>query len=65
MFIAAIGLIVAGLMSGQASAGQTNIAVTANFTDAAKEIATAFKKTTEDDAMNAKQSAISARAAAA
>ena len=43
MLAAAIGLFAGLAISAQAMAGQTNIAVAANFTDAAKEIAAAFK----------------------
>jgi molybdate transport system substrate-binding protein len=39
------------LLGGQAWAAQTNVAVAANFTDAAKEIAAAFKQKTGDDAI--------------
>jgi molybdate transport system substrate-binding protein len=54
-----IGLIVAGLglaaaylwSSGAAFAASTNVAVAANFTEAAKEIAAAFKTKTGDEAV--------------
>lgn len=46
---AAIGLTVAGVAAGPALAAQTNVAVAANFTEAAKDIAAAFKQTTGDD----------------
>jgi molybdate transport system substrate-binding protein len=54
-----IGLIVAGLglaaaylwSSGAALAASTNVAVAANFTDAAKEIAGAFKAKTGEEAV--------------
>ena len=39
------------LVSGNAFAGDTNVAVAANFTDAAKEIATAFKQKTGHEAV--------------
>jgi molybdate transport system substrate-binding protein len=39
------------LASGPAAAAQVNVAVAANFTEAAKEIATAFKQNTGDDAI--------------
>jgi molybdate transport system substrate-binding protein len=47
-FLAAtLGLLfVSSLVGGPASAAQTNVAVAANFTDAAKEIAAAFKQKT-------------------
>ena len=51
MLAAAIGLFAAFAIGGQAIAGQTNIAVAANFTDAAKEIATAFKAKTGHEAV--------------
>jgi molybdate transport system substrate-binding protein len=50
LFGAAIGLLAASLLSAQAMAGTTNVAVAANFTEAAKEIAAAFKAKTGDDA---------------
>jgi molybdate transport system substrate-binding protein len=48
---AAIGLLAGLAISAQAMAGQTNIAVAANFTDAAKEIAVAFKAKTGHEAV--------------
>lgn len=39
------------LLSGTAAAAETNVAVAANFTDAAKEIAAAFKARTGHDAV--------------
>jgi len=51
MLAAAIGLFAGLAISAQAIAGQTNIAVAANFTDAAKEIAAAFKAKTGHDAL--------------
>lgn len=48
---AIVGLLVLPMLGGEASAGQTNVAVAANFTDAAKEIATAFKQKTGNDAV--------------
>lgn len=51
LLAAAIGLFAAFAIGGQAIAGQTNIAVAANFTDAAKEIATAFKAKTGHEAV--------------
>jgi molybdate transport system substrate-binding protein len=42
---------IAFLVSGNAFAGETNVAVAANFTDAAKEIATAFKQKTGHEAV--------------
>jgi molybdate transport system substrate-binding protein len=47
---AATGLLLLSL-AGSATAGQTNVAVAANFTDAAKEIATAFKEKTGHEAV--------------
>jgi molybdate transport system substrate-binding protein len=49
--MAAFGLIVALVIAGAASAGQTNVAVAANFTEPAKEIATAFKAKTGHEAV--------------
>lgn len=48
---AIIGVIVAFTLQSQAMAAQVNVAVAANFTDAAKEIATAFKAKTGHDAV--------------
>lgn len=48
---AAVGLAVAGAAAGPALAAQTNVAVAANFTDAAKDIAAAFKQKTGDEAV--------------
>ena len=48
---AAFGLIASVLIAAQASAGQTNIAVAANFTKPAKEIAAAFKAKTGHEAV--------------
>ena len=45
-----IGFVAACCFQQRADAGQTNIAVAANFTEAAKEIATAFKAKTGHDA---------------
>ena len=45
---AALGLLAAAI--GPASAGQTNVAVAANFTEAAKEVAVAFKAKTGHEA---------------
>jgi molybdate transport system substrate-binding protein len=47
---AVIGLVAACCFQQRADAGQTNVAVAANFTEAAKEIATAFKAKTGHDA---------------
>lgn len=47
----ALGIAVASLAGTGAFAAQTNIAVAANFTDAAKEIAAAFKQKTGHDAV--------------
>ena len=49
--MAAFGLIVALVIAGAASAGQTNVAVAANFTEPAKEIAAAFKAKTGHEAV--------------
>lgn len=49
--IAAVALVATGLIAGQANAGETNVAVAANFTDAAKEIAAVFKEKTGHDAI--------------
>jgi molybdate transport system substrate-binding protein len=48
---AVFGLIAALLTTEEASAGQTNVAVAANFTNAAKEIAAAFKTKTGHEAI--------------
>ncbi len=50
-FAAAVGLWALCLAGGPAVAAQTNVAVAANFTEAAKEIATAFKQKTGHDAV--------------
>ncbi len=47
----AFGVALAFLVSGNAFAGETHVAVAANFTDAAKEIAAAFKQKTGHDAV--------------
>lgn len=47
----AVGLVVAGSPVAPAFAGQTHVAVAANFTDAAKEIATAFRQKTGHEAV--------------
>lgn len=44
-------LVLSAVATGQAFAAQTTVAVAANFTEAAKEIATAFKQKTGDDAV--------------
>jgi molybdate transport system substrate-binding protein len=51
MLAAAFGLFAGLAISVQAMAGQTNIAVAANFTEAVKEIAAAFKAKTGHDAV--------------
>jgi molybdate transport system substrate-binding protein len=51
MLAAAFGLFAGLAISAQAMAAQTNIAVAANFTDAAKEIAAAFKAKTGHEAV--------------
>jgi molybdate transport system substrate-binding protein len=50
-WMAAFGLIAAVSFGGEASAAQTNVAVAANFTDPAKEIAVAFKAKTGHEAI--------------
>ena len=50
VILAAVGL-AACVFGGTAMAAQTNVAVAANFTDAAKEIAAAFKAKTGDEAV--------------
>ncbi|EJW09748.1 Molybdenum ABC transporter, periplasmic molybdenum-binding protein ModA [Rhodovulum sp. PH10] len=47
----AVGLALAALIGGPASAAQTTVAVAANFTEAAKEIAAAFKQKTGHEAV--------------
>ncbi|MDB5594192.1 MAG: modA [Hyphomicrobiales bacterium] len=47
----ALGLVAIGWAAAPASAAQTNVAVAANFTDAAKEIASAFKQKTGHEAV--------------
>jgi molybdate transport system substrate-binding protein len=47
----AIGIAFIGLVDSDALAGQTHVAVAANFTDAAKEIAAAFKQRTGHEAV--------------
>jgi molybdate transport system substrate-binding protein len=49
--MAAIALVVIALAVGQANAAETNVAVAANFTDAAKQIAAAFKEKTGHNAV--------------
>jgi molybdate transport system substrate-binding protein len=51
LFVAAFGAAACLLASVNAFAGSTNVAVAANFTDAAKEIAAAFKTKTGHDAV--------------
>jgi molybdate transport system substrate-binding protein len=51
MLAAAIGLLAGLAISAQAMAGQSNIAVAANFSDAVKEIAVAFKAKTGHEAV--------------
>src|SRR5689334_1398516 len=48
---AAFGLIAALAVAGAASGAQTNVAVAANFTEPAKEIAAAFKAKTGHEAV--------------
>jgi molybdate transport system substrate-binding protein len=50
-YVAALALLAAVFAGEQASAAQTNVAVAANFTDAAKEIGAAFKAKTGHDAI--------------
>lgn len=47
----ALALVIATLVGGQAFADEVNVAVAANFTDAAKEIGQAFKAKTGHDAV--------------
>ncbi len=47
----ALAVATASLIATSAFAAETNVAVAANFTDAAKEIAAAFKRTTGHDAV--------------
>jgi molybdate transport system substrate-binding protein len=47
----AIGIALAGLVANGALAGQTHVAVAANFTDAARDIAAAFKQATGHEAV--------------
>lgn len=49
--IAAIALAAVALIAGQTSAAETNVAVAANFTDAANEIAVAFAEATDHEAV--------------
>ena len=51
LFRITLGVVTASLIGTSAFAAQTNVAVAANFTDAAKEIAAAFKKKTGHDAV--------------
>jgi molybdate transport system substrate-binding protein len=51
MLIALVGLLAIGLCGEPSYAAQTNVAVAANFTDAAKEIAAAFKQKTGHEAI--------------
>jgi molybdate transport system substrate-binding protein len=51
LFRLALGVATASLISTSTFAAQTNVAVAANFTDAAKEIAAAFKQKTGHDAV--------------
>lgn len=48
---AGVAFVLAALLAGPAAADQTNVAVAANFTDAAKEIAEAFKAETGHEAL--------------
>ncbi|MGZ8322409.1 MAG: molybdate ABC transporter substrate-binding protein [Rhodoplanes sp.] len=47
----AVAIAIAALVGGNAVAAETNVAVAANFTDAAKEIAAAFKQETGHEAV--------------
>jgi len=51
LFRITLGVVTASLIGTSAFAAQTNVAVPANFTDAAKEIAAAFKQKTGHDAV--------------
>ncbi len=48
---AAVGLLTLGALATEARAAQTTVAVAANFTEAAKEIAAAYKAKTGDEAV--------------
>jgi molybdate transport system substrate-binding protein len=48
---AVLAVVLAGIAASASHAGQTNVAVAANFTDAAKEIAAAFKAETGHEAI--------------
>ncbi|MDB5641501.1 MAG: modA [Hyphomicrobiales bacterium] len=50
-FSLAVGVVALGLAAAPAVAGQTHVAVAANFTDAAKEIAAAFRQKTGHEAV--------------
>lgn len=49
--LAAVALIAAGLLAGRAGAAETHVAVAANFTAAAQEIAAAFQEQTGHEAV--------------
>lgn len=51
LLTSALGLLATGWSAGAALAAQTNVAVAANFTDAAKEIAAAFRQKTGHEAV--------------
>lgn len=51
LFLAALGLVLPALVPTGAMAGSTHVAVAANFTEAAKEIAAAFKTKTGHEAI--------------
>ncbi|MCL2715702.1 MAG: molybdate ABC transporter substrate-binding protein [Alphaproteobacteria bacterium] len=51
IFQAAVALLVAALAADPAAAGQTNVAVAANFTDAAQQIAARFREKTGHEAI--------------
>src|SRR5690606_34774891 len=49
--ILSLAIATAAIIAGHANAAQTNVAIAANFTDAAKEIAAAFAKATDHEAV--------------
>jgi molybdate transport system substrate-binding protein len=51
VLIGLVGLLAVGLCAEQSDAAQTNVAVAANFTEAAREIAAAFKQKTGHEAV--------------
>ena len=51
VLVAAVAALLTSLAAASAEAGQTNVAVAANFTEPAKEIAALFKQKTGHDAV--------------